>query len=144
MKCMKNLKLKYKDNYFEVKYDNCFISFLIEKEVWEKNGLYKNLNKQFNSNIRLISFYSQYDINKPRIKKGLSKKLFYYSLNYLLSKKIININDIIVLEANPSNNNSLVEKVYIPMGFKIITNEYNDFSGFTLMSCKVVDILIYN
>ena len=141
---MKNFKIKYKDNYFELKYNNYFISFLVEKELWEKNKLYKNLNKSFYSNIRLISFYSQYDINKPRIKKGLSKKLFYYSLNYLLSKKIININDIIVLEANPSNYNSLVEKVYIPMGFKIITNEYNDFSGFTLMSCKVVDILIYN
>lgn len=135
------MEIKYKNNLLELKYKNSQILLLIEKEYWEKNELYNNLKIAFYSNIRLVSIHSQVNKNIKKTNKGIVTKLFYYCLEFLLDYHYIIKSSIIVVEADPSINNYLVSKYYIPLGFKIQCIETNKKNNFTLMSSTIKNLL---
>ena len=85
--------------------DNAHISIVVKNETWT-NKDYPNLHFPFTSNIRISGIYAQKDNTKPRAPKGYARRL--------LCRQLMNFppDYIVALEADPSNNDFLVYKVY--------------------------------
>ena len=67
-------------------------------------------------NLRLVALYSQKSIDKPRAPIGITRKLLCNLIYKLLSIGDIKIDDILLLEADPSPNSKLL-KMYESMSF---------------------------
>ena len=63
-----------------------------------------------------------------------------YALTLLLHHDRISETDVISLEADPSPNNNLINKVYIPMGFELVAETGDSITG-GLMKSTVQEIL---
>ena len=72
------------------------------------------------SNVRLNLMGNQEDKGKPAAPKLFTRKMLCFGLNYLCENGKIKKESIISVEADASNNDDLVHKVYEPMGFEII------------------------
>ena len=104
----------------EMLYNNAFVQLVLDDEIWTKESYY-NLKESFKSNVRLCAYYSQKNKNKDKSPKGQVKEMLYYLLNKLISKYNYNKDSIIVIEADGSDNNELIKKVYEPMGFTFLS-----------------------
>lgn len=145
----KNFSMRdFYDNNYVVKLDkktleitgkNAHIYIVIEKEKFTKKQ-YKMIKVPFTSSIRIAGLYSRQDEKNPRAPKNYTRKMLCYGLYLLLQHNIIYKTDIISLEADPSDNNNLVNKVYIPMGFKLVAKTEDNISG-GLMKSNVKTIL---
>lgn len=114
---------KYEDNIkttVKMLYNNAFIQLVLDDETWTKK-LYYNLKKSFKSNVRLCAYYSQKNKHKKKAPKGQIEDMFHYLLIKLISKYNYNKESIIVIEADGSDNNELIKKVYEPMGFTFLS-----------------------
>jgi hypothetical protein len=78
------------------------------------------------SNLRVAELYNQKDPEQPKAPKNLTRKLLYFALNLLLSQNKIELSSIIGLEPDHSEKNDLINKVYKPMGFVLLTVEKAD------------------
>lgn len=130
--------------------DNARVHLMIQKETW---GIDDNYNiEPFVSDIRIAALYKQYDKNVIPAPTLLTRKLLCIGLRRLLNDRNSGIKkkSIIVLEADPSKNDNLIKKVYLPMYFELIapgegveynsnnnTNNYKDFGKGGLMKSTV-------
>ena len=128
------------DNRYIVNYSNTEIDILVEEQLWKKSDGY-NINRPFKSNLRLLGFYSQKDPNKPKTKKGVSTELLCNFIKHLKNQQIIKTNSVLVLEADPSVNDMLIEKVYKPLGLIVRGKESDNPEGSTLLSVSIMTIL---
>ena len=97
---------------------NASVGFTIKKEKFTG---YTDIPKNFISDFRLNSLYKQVDKEKPPAPQKFTRKMLCYSLCYILTHiPSINLHSIISLEADPSPNSNLINKVYIPMGFTVV------------------------
>lgn len=135
----KDYKIFLDNKILEITGRNAKVVISIEKEIFTKKQ-YKFLEKSLESNIRVAGLYSKYDENKSRAPKGYTRKMLCYGLYLLLEHGLINLNDIISIEADPSPNNNLVNKVYIPMGFEMVAKTSETITG-GLMKSNVKRIL---
>lgn len=119
---------------------NALVFIFLKEETFTKQH-YPMLEKQVSSSIRICGLYSKVDENKPRSPKKYSRKMLCYGLHLLLLHGKISISDIISLEADPSENNNLVEKVYIPMGFHLVAQTSPEVKTGGLMISDVRTIL---
>ncbi len=123
--------------------DNAFVKLVLKQNTFDENT-YPDIDKSFTSDIRLSSLYSQNDKRLERAPKGMARKIFCYGLQLLLNDKTITPSSIIALEADPSDGNALVEKVYMPMGFQQRATDSEGYLGdqhVTLMSSTVQRIM---
>jgi hypothetical protein len=134
-----NYAVKLDKNTLEITGKNAQIYIVIEKEKFTKKQ-YKLIKEPFTSSIRIAGLYSRQDEKKPRAPKNYTRRMLCYGLYLLLQHNIIYKSDIISLEADPSDNNNLVNKVYIPMGFQLVAKTENNISG-GLMKSNVKTIL---
>lgn len=144
-----NIKDFYKKDYsilldkntLEITSENSKVIFSIEKEVFTKKE-YKLLKKPVKSNIRIAGLYSRYNEKKKRTPKGYTRKILCYGLYLLLDHGRIHLDDIITCEADPSENNNLVNKVYLPMGFEMVAPTSEVITG-GLMQSNIRTILSF-
>lgn len=94
------------------------MSVLKKKECWD-NEDYPKLKESFFSDLRLTDFYSRIDKNYERSPPGVAKKLLLYALQNIIMT--YQKDRIIVAEVDFSPENDLVNKVYIPMGFIMLS-----------------------
>ena len=109
---------------YTINYKNAHINLIVGK------GEYNTDNQSIDYHLVLGHLYSRWDINKDAAPKGLTRKLLCELLLDLIKKNIIKDNSIILLEAEPSVEEKLLE-MYKNMGF--IIKEYIDkdkFDGF--------------
>ena len=110
-------KIKKGKDFLIIEAKNAYVVLSVKNETFQDT--YKNVPKHFCSNVRICGLYRQHDKNKPPAPQNFTRKMLCYALFYLYERGSINKNSIISLEADSSPHNNLVNKVYIPMGFKI-------------------------
>jgi hypothetical protein len=110
-------KIKKGKGFLIIEAKNAYVVLSVKNETFKDS--YKNVPKHFCSNVRICGLYRQHDKNKPPAPQNFTRKMLCYALFYLYERGSINKNSIISLEADSSPHNNLVNKVYIPMGFKI-------------------------
>lgn len=110
-------QIKKKGSCLTIQAKNAFVVLVVKNETFQDS--YINVPKHFCSNVRISCLYRQHDENKPPAPQNFTRKMLCYGLFYLYERGSIKKNSIISLEADSSPNNNLVNKVYIPMGFKI-------------------------
>ena len=97
---------------------NASVGFTIKKE---KFSGYTDIPKNFVSDFRLNSLYKQVNKKQPPAPQKFTRKMLCYGLCYILHNiSTVNLHSIISLEADPSPNSNLINKVYIPMGFTVV------------------------
>lgn len=133
-----NYKITLQSNFLDITVDNAKVGITLQTDIFKKNNYYK-LKENVVSQLRINSLYSRVNKEKPRAPKNLTRKMLCYGLLLLIKKGRIHLNNIISLEADPSDNNNLINKVYIPMGFTLEAMDIENEGG--LMSAKVSTIL---
>lgn len=123
----------------EITSRNAKVFIVLQKETFTKKH-YNLLKKQVKSSIRISGLYSKENEEKPRAPKGYTRKMLCYGLCLLLQHGRVTEDDVISLEADPSDNNNLVEKVYKPMGFELVAATSETITG-GLMTSNVKTIL---
>ena len=126
-------------NNYDISEKNAKILFSIIDETWETNTHYVTEFEPFKSQLRIASLYSQHDKRKPRAPKGFIRRRLCEQLQKMVDDNVLNLDSIVVLEADPSENDNLIKKVYEPMGFEL-KSRYKDFETGGLMSAKVKDV----
>ena len=112
-----NKKLNDGRTDYEITYKNAYIHLIVGKD-------YYNTDKQsIEFDLILGHIYSKWDKNKNAAPKGLARNLLCKLLLELIEKNVINKKSIILLEAEPSLKEKLLD-MYKGMGFKI--EEYID------------------
>jgi hypothetical protein len=134
-----NYVITMDNDSLEINGKNAQIFLIIKKETFT-NEHYKLLKNSFTSDLRICGLYSKKDENKPRSPKKYTRKMLCYGLYLLLQHHKISLTDIISLEADPSPNDTLVKKVYIPMGFELVASTSQDITG-GIMKATVKTIL---
>ena len=94
------------------------------KDTIYKIGDYYGNTKELTYTIRLGSLYSQKSKDKPRAPVGITRKILCNLILKLITTCHISIDDVILLEADPSENGKLI-KMYESMSF---VNEGYDIS----------------
>ena len=109
------------------------ITIMLKKEVWEEEIDGYTLDQPFTSDIRLAGYYSEGGKH--------AAKMLCMLLKQLVCEKNLKFESVIVVEADPSEGNALVTKVYKPMGFQwrapSIVEGYCKWSGGALMTATV-------
>ena len=109
------------------------ITLMLMSEVWEEELDGYTLNHPFTSQVRLAGYYSKGC-------KGVSKMLSML-LKQLVCENMLKFESVIVVEADPSKDNALVNKVYEPMGFEFkapsIVEADEELCGGALMATTV-------
>lgn len=123
----------------EINGKNAQILIIVKKETFT-NKQYKLVKNSFTSDLRICGLYSKKDEKKPRSPKKYARKMLCYGLYLLLQHHKISPTDIISLEADPSPNDTLVKKVYIPMGFELVASTSEEITG-GIMKATVETIL---
>ena len=123
---------------------NALVVLVVKTEKWSggKYHWYPD-NNNLVSDLRVSGLYAQSDIEKPRETQGVARALLCHGLQYLINEAKIGPETIIALEAAQSPNDDLVNKVYIPMGFELISRGHDGDGPETtggLMSAKVSTI----
>lgn len=136
----KNYTVNFSKNELEISGLNALVFIFLQEETFTKKN-YPMLEKQVTSSIRICGLYSKVDKNKPRSPKKYSRKMLCYGLHLLLLHGRISLSDTISLEADPSENNNLVEKVYVPMGFQLVAQTSPEVKTGGLMISDVETIL---
>lgn len=110
--------------HITIKAKNAYVHLVVKNETYDGNGGYSGYNgfniKNYHSNVRVSSLYRRKNQKKPQAPQKFTRKMLCYAITYLCEHGMINNDSIIALEPDPSPNNNLVNKVYIPMGFQII------------------------
>ena len=103
---------------------------------------YANIPRNFSSNIHLASLYRQTDEDLPPAPKNYTRRMLCYALLYCIKQKYIRKEyTYITLEAEYSENDELIKKVYMPMGFEVVgKDKYNDM---TLMRSTIEKLLYW-
>ena len=113
---------------------NAVVDLVIKNEEWREDY---SLSESFKSNLRISRIYSRVDKTKKRAPKFFVRKMLCYLLKKIMNKENVfnlklNPKSIIVLEADGSKNDDLVNKVYKKMGFVLIAKniyEEDDYPG---------------
>ena len=108
-------------------YHNAVVELVLNNEIWTPE-MYYQLPKPIVSNLRISRMYSQVDKEKKKAPKFFVRKMLSHLLKLIKkSQKLKKFNftneSVIVLEADGSDNNDLVTKVYIPMGFTLLSSD---------------------
>ena len=111
----------------------------LKKEDYEN---YTNISRNFSSNIHLASLYRQTDEDLPPAPKNYTRRMLCYALLYCIKQKYIRKEyTYITLEAEYSENDELIKKVYMPMGFEVVgKDKYNEM---TLMRSTIEKLLYW-
>lgn len=122
---------------------NARASVLVQTETWCDDDGYEGGDETppFTSAARLTELYAQHDDALPRAPRGLARELLCQALRTLTagsSDGALRASDVLVLEADESEGDELVRKVYAPMGFKVVAVEA---WGTTLMRGTVGGVL---
>jgi len=125
----------------EITSRNAKVFIVLQKETFTKKQ-YDLLKKPLKSSIRISGLYSKENKKQPRAPKGYTRKMLCYGLYLLLEHGRVTEDDVISLEADPSDNNNLVEKVYKPMGFELVAATSETITG-GLMTSNVKTILAW-
>lgn len=125
-------------NTFVVKGKNAYLMIVLQKDTFKKKS-YPSLKKQsITSDLRIAGLYSKKNKNKQRAPKNFTRKMLCYALETLVEQKRITKNNIVSLEADPSPNNNLIKKVYLPMGLKLQQQDDNQSGGVMTASVKTI------
>ena len=108
-------------------YHNALVELVLNDERWTPK-MYYQLTKPIVSNLRISRIYSQIDKTKKRAPKLFVRKLLCHLLKLIQTNKKFEKfnfteNSVVVLEADGSDNNDLVKKVYEPMGFTMLSSD---------------------
>lgn len=136
-----NYSVKLEKSTLEITGRNAQVFIVLGKETFTKKH-YKELKENVTSQLRIAGLYSQKNEKKPSAPKKYTRKMLCYALTLLLHHNHISETDIISLEADPSPNNNLINKVYIPMGFELVVETGDGFTG-GLMKSSVQQILLW-
>jgi hypothetical protein len=121
---------------------NAEVMLYIKKRKKENYKDYPNLPNNFYSDIHLASLYRQTSEDEPPAPKNYTRKMLCYSLLYCIKQGYIDKEDtVITLEAEYSENDELIKKVYIPMGFEVIGKDKYDAS--ILMKSTIEKLLFW-
>ena len=112
-----NKKLNDGRTDYEITYKNAYIHLIVGKDY------YKTDKQSIEFELILGHIYSKWDKNKNAAPKGLARNLLCKLLLELIEKNVINKKSIILLEAEPSLKEKLLD-MYKGMGFKV--KEYID------------------
>lgn len=134
-----NYCIKLEKTRLEITGRNAQVFIVLGKETFT-NKQYKELKKNITSQLRIAGLYSCKDKKKPSAPKKYTRKMLCYALTLLLHHDRISETDVISLEADPSPNNNLINKVYIPMGFELVAETGDSITG-GLMKSTVQEIL---
>lgn len=134
-----NYSVKLEQKSLEITGRNAQVFIVLGKETFT-NKQYKELKKNITSQLRIAGLYSRKDEKKPSAPKKYTRKMLCYALTLLLHHDRISETDVISLEADPSPNNNLINKVYIPMGFELVAETGESITG-GLMKSTVQEIL---
>ena len=94
---------------------NIEINLIIKDDIYEVGGTYENI-LDIKYNVRLAGLYCQYNINKPRVPRGLTRNILCDLLYQLIKIGKIKTTDIILLEADYSIDGKLIQ-MYESMSF---------------------------
>ena len=121
-----NKKLNNGRTDYEITYKNAYIHLIVGKDNYKTN------KQSIPFDLILGHIYSKWDKNKNSASKGLARKLLCKLLLDLIEKNVINKSSIILLEAEPSLKEKLLD-MYKGMGFKIkefiSKKEYPEFKN---------------
>lgn len=134
---MSSLVAERVGSVFRVSQDNARVSLLVRRERWCDADGYEDCDA-FDSSVRLTEFYAQHDPSRPRAPKGLPRRMLCLALQVLLDEGDLERDSVMVLEADASDDDLLVKKVYRPMGFATMSTEQY---GTTLMMADVRGVL---
>lgn len=123
-------------NIFE---KNAVILFDISDRTWGTDSYYITPFETFTSKLRIAGLYSREDKNLPPAPKGFVRRKLCEQLQKMVDDDVLNLDSIVALEADPSDNDDLINKVYEPMGFEL-KSRFKRFPTGGLMSAKVKDI----
>ena len=121
---------------------NAEVMLYIKDRKKEDYKNYANLPIDFGSNIHLASLYRQTDEDLPPAPKNYTRRMLCYALLYCIKQKYIRKEyTYITLEAEYSENDELIKKVYMPMGFEVVgKDKYNEM---TLMRSTIEKLLYW-
>lgn len=116
---------------------NARVSILVNQEVWCDDDGYADCDI-FRSSARLTELYARYNDAMPRAPKGLARRMLCLGLGTLLEEGFVHPEGILVLEADESDDDLLVKRVYRPMSFDVVGREKY---GTALMFSVIRDVL---
>ena len=118
---------------------NARASVLVKREHWDDDS-YRLVAPAFHSDARITELYAQFDEALPRARRGLARELLCSILRTLVRDKLLRPCDVLVLESDHSDDDRLVRKVYVPMGFAEAGREDAE-EGVVLMRSTVGAVL---
>ena len=118
---------------------NARASVLVQRERWTSDDGYR-LDAPFESAARVTEVYAQFDASLPRARRGLARELLCSILRTLVRDKLLRPCDVLALESDHSDDDQLVRKVYVPMGFAEAGRECAD-EGVVLLRSTVGEVL---
>ena len=121
------------------------ISVVLKKEVWEEELDGYTLDQPFTSDLRLAGFYSDVSSGTiPTIALSPASQMLVMLLKQLVSEKKARPDSVIVIEADPSEDDALVRNVYKSIGFEwrapSIVEASSDLCGGGLM-CATIGVI---
>ena len=141
-----NKKLNDGRTDYEITYKNAYIHLIVGKDY------YKTDKQSIEFDLILGHIYSKWDKNKNAAPKGLARNLLCKLLLELIEKNVINKKSIILLEAEPSLKEKLLD-MYKGMGFKVKeyidkkkypefkNNKFKEYSDGAVMTATVSKVL---
>lgn len=117
---MRGATVERKPGKLSITLDNAHVQLVIDSEHWQRSQKfgYVDLDEDFYSDVRVSALDAQHEESKPRAPRGLARTLLCLALGSLVEDQTLERESIVVLEADPSEDNALVHKVYMPMGFQ--------------------------
>ena len=131
---------------YEITHKNAYIHLIVGTANYEIN------KKSIKYDLILGHIYSQWNKKENKAPKGLARELLCNLLLELIKKNVITTSSIILLEAEPSLKEKLLQ-MYKRMGFEVKeyinkknyqefnNNKFKDYSDGAVMTATVSDIL---
>lgn len=115
------------------KHTQASLIIVVAKEYIDPQSSYEPFIP-FTSDVRISHFHSY---SGP---KGLMKEVLCESLKWLLSMYYIRLDDTITIEADRAPDDALIEKVYKPMGFRLVSRRIGENTG-GLMRAQIYTLI---
>lgn len=127
---MEDVSIIQRDDYIEVKKNPASVFVVVKNEKWTSSStLYNEITQPFTSAARISHMSAnEYGIGE-RAAKGIASRLLCIAMCILILNDKMTPRSIVVAEIDQSINDQLLQKVYTPLGFHLVSRFDSDRTG---------------